>query len=80
MEVCLKSNVKIQDIGGCYLVKLKNGCCNLDGLGKWEIFIIIAYIVMQIIGRISEHCPKRHCLKEKERKILQEKINELDGI
>lgn len=28
----------------------------------------------------SEHCPKRHCMNEKERKILQEKINELDGI
>lgn len=77
----------------------------MDGLSKWEILIILAYIVMQVVGWIwlvvdtiaslieckncsrrknceflifSEHCPKRHCLNEEERKQLREKIKELN--
>lgn len=77
----------------------------LDGLSGWEIFVILTYIAMQIVGWIcliadtiaslieckncsrrknceylifSEHCPKRHCLNEEERKQLREKIKELD--
>lgn len=77
----------------------------MGGLSKWEILIILAYIVIQVVGWIwlvvdmvcslieckncsqrkncefiifSEHCLKRFCLNEEERKQLREKIKELD--
>lgn len=75
------------------------------GLSKWEMLIILAYIVIQVVGWIwlvvdmvcslieckncsrrkncefiifSEHCLKRFCLNEEERKLVREKIKELE--
>ncbi len=88
-----------------FIIKRKAGVVYMFASSILEIFIIIVYIAIQIIGWIfliinlinslveckncdcrknceflifSEHCPKRYCMDENEKKELRKMIKELD--